>query len=39
MIGVCEKVVAKDLKDKILILEDIQDPGNIGTIIRSAVAF
>ena len=25
--------------DKILLLDDIQDPGNLGTIIRSAVAF
>lgn len=25
--------------EKILILDDIQDPGNLGTIIRSAVAF
>ena len=25
--------------DKVLILDDIQDPGNLGTIIRSSVAF
>lgn len=29
----------KDLGEKILILDKIQDPGNLGTIIRSAVAF
>jgi TrmH family RNA methyltransferase len=25
--------------DKILLLEDVQDPGNVGTLIRTAVAF
>lgn len=39
MIGVCEKLSEKNLGRKILILDDIQDPGNLGTIIRSAVAF
>ena len=28
-----------DVGDKILLLEDIQDPGNVGTLIRTAVAF
>lgn len=27
------------IKNKILLLDDIQDPGNLGTIIRTAVAF
>lgn len=39
IIGVCIKKEAKDIGNKILVLEDIQDPGNLGTIIRSAVAF
>lgn len=37
--GVCKKIQDKDLGKKIIILDGIQDPGNLGTIIRSAVAF
>ncbi len=37
--GVCSKIVEGDIGNRILILDDIQDPGNLGTIIRSAVAF
>lgn len=29
----------EDLGNKILLLEDIQDPGNVGTLIRTAAAF
>ncbi len=39
VIGVCEKTKEKEISNKILILEDIQDPGNLGTIIRSSLAF
>ncbi len=40
IIGVCTKSDKNDIVgDKILLLDDIQDPGNLGTIIRSAVAF
>ena len=39
MIGVCKKIEETTLGDKILVLDDIQDPGNLGTIIRSSVAF
>lgn len=39
VMGICKKVEEKEIGDKILILDDIQDPGNLGTIIRSAVAF
>ena len=39
VIGVCKKLDNKDIGNKVLILEDIQDPGNLGTIIRSSVAF
>ncbi len=39
MIGICNKLKEKELGNKILILDGIQDPGNLGTIIRSSVAF
>ena len=29
----------EDIGEKILLLEDIQDPGNVGTLIRTAAAF
>lgn len=38
-IAVCYKKKEEELQNKILILDNIQDPGNFGTIIRSAVAF
>lgn len=39
IIGICKKKENKIQGNKIIILEDIQDPGNLGTIIRSSVAF
>ncbi len=39
IIGVCKKLKEKNTGNKILLLDDIQDPGNLGTIIRSSVAF
>lgn len=39
VIGVCKKKEREDIGNKVLLLEDIQDPGNLGTMIRSAVAF
>ena len=39
MIGICERITSTNIGDKVLILDDIQDPGNLGTIIRSCVAF
>ena len=40
VIGICKlEDNESNLKDKIIILDGIQDPGNLGTIIRSANAF
>lgn len=39
VMGVCKKLKAQDIGNRVLILDGIQDPGNLGTIIRSAVAF
>lgn len=40
VMAVVEKIKEEDdIGEKILILDHIQDPGNLGTIIRSAVAF
>jgi len=39
IIAVCFKLKANQIKGNIIISDDISDPGNLGTIIRSAVAF
>ena len=40
VIGVCRKVsTVLDLTKNIVILDGVQDPGNLGTIIRSCIAF
>lgn len=39
VIGLAKKKTEDKIGDRVIILEDIQDPGNLGTIIRSAVAF
>ncbi|MEG0826077.1 MAG: RNA methyltransferase [Bacilli bacterium] len=37
--GICNKKNDTKIGNKVLVLDNIQDPGNLGTIIRSAVAF
>lgn len=39
VIGIAKKNDNKEICGNILMLDSIQDPGNLGTIIRSAVAF
>lgn len=39
LIGICKKKSGTVIGDRMIILDGIQDPGNLGTIIRSAVAF
>ena len=39
ILGICRKLEEKEIGNKIVILDGIQDPGNLGTIIRSSVAF
>lgn len=39
VVAVCNKMQKEELTDKVLILEKLQDPGNLGTLLRSALAF
>ena len=39
IMGICKKIDSDTIGNKVLILDGIQDPGNLGTIIRSVVAF
>ena len=40
IIGVCKyKKDPKKIGEKLLLLDNLQDPGNVGTLIRSALAF
>ena len=39
IMAVCSMIESKILGEKVLLLDGIQDPGNLGTIIRSAMAF
>lgn len=39
IMGVCYKKKELERGNKVLILDGVQDPGNLGTIIRTAVAF
>jgi len=37
--AVCHKLEENDIKGNVIMLDEVQDPGNLGTIIRSASAF
>lgn len=39
VLAICEKLNEAKIEGKVCLLDNIQDPGNLGTIIRSAVAF
>lgn len=39
-LAVCNKIEAKEISsNKVLVLEELQDPGNVGTLIRTASCF
>lgn len=38
-IGVCKKIESNVIADRVLILDGVQDPGNLGALMRSAKAF
>lgn len=39
VMAVCSHIMPDDIEGNVLLIDRLQDPGNLGTIIRSAVAF
>ncbi len=39
IVAICKKPEKMGIGNKVLILDNVQDPGNIGTLIRSCAAF
>ena len=39
IMAVCNYILPDNIEGRVLLLDKLQDPGNLGTIIRSAVAF
>ncbi len=39
IIAVCQKIPERQIQGNVCLIDNIQDPGNLGTIIRSAKAF
>ncbi len=39
VIGLCRKEYSEDFGNRVIYLDYVQDPGNVGTIIRTALAF
>ena len=39
VMGICKKKNNEVIGSKVIVLDNVQDPGNLGTIIRSSVAF
>lgn len=39
IVAICKKPTTKEIGEKVLFLNDVQDPGNVGTLIRTARSF
>ena len=39
VLAICKKIEEKEINGNVVILDGVQDPGNLGTIIRSSIAF